>query len=514
MPHADEKSSNDFGNGINDGNPKGNFYDPDLAHPAVEYNDAHVTAPPSMSERKLITKIDLHVIPVLSILYLLAFLDRTNIANASIYGLVADLKLKGIEYNTALTIFFVPYIVFEIPSNILVKRLKPHVWLSMCMFMFGVVTICQGLVQNYSGLLATRFFLGFFETGMFPGSFYLIGMWYKRYEAQKRYSFFFASTTLAGAFGGLLASVIGKMNGIRGYLGWRWIFILEGTLTAVVAIAFFFLIPDFPEDAKWLTEEERAFVKTRLQDDQGKSTLERRITFKDVLHCFKDYKIFLGGLMYFGLVVPAYGYAYFAPSIIKSYGYSNIQTQFHSVPPWAAAFGFSMLVAFFSDRLRHRFLFAMVPIAISIAGFAILITTHHNRHLEYGALFLVTCGTYSAMPIIVCWFTMNLGGHHRRAVGAAWQIGFGNIGGIIATYSFPAKDAKSFYHTGYSICTGFICLSALSCCLYFMAVVSQNRNRDKTNVVMTDYEKTEKGDLSPDYRYVKLPRIPLRCMLT
>ena len=137
------------------------------------------------------------------------------------------------------------------------------------MFMFGVVTICQGLVQNYSGLLATRFFLGFFESGMFPGSFYLIGMWYKRYEAQKRYSLFFASALLAGAFGGLLAAAIGKMDGIRGYLGWRWIFILEGTLTAVLAIAFFFLIPDFPEDAKWLTEEERAFVKARLQDDQG-----------------------------------------------------------------------------------------------------------------------------------------------------------------------------------------------------------------------------------------------------
>ena len=175
----------------------------------------------------------------------------------------------GDQYNTALTIFFVPYIVFEIPSNILLKRFKPHVWLSGCMFLFGLVTLCQGLVQNYSGLLATRFFLGLAETGMFPGSFYLIGMWYKRSEAQKRYSFFFGSTSLAGAFGGLLASAIGKMNGMRGYLGWRWIFILgkqlptyfvegtrliqapEGVLSCVVSFAFFFLIPNFPEDASW-----------------------------------------------------------------------------------------------------------------------------------------------------------------------------------------------------------------------------------------------------------------------
>ena len=159
-------------------------------------------------------------------MYLLAFLDRTNIANASVFGLQKDLKLTGTQYNTALTMFFVPYIVFEIPSNIILKRLKPHVWLSACMFLFGLVTVCQGLVKNWSGLLATRFFLGLAETGMFPGAFYLIGMWYKRSEAQKRYSFFFGSTSLAGAFGGLLASAIGKMNGMRGYLGWRWIFIL------------------------------------------------------------------------------------------------------------------------------------------------------------------------------------------------------------------------------------------------------------------------------------------------
>jgi MFS family permease len=136
------------------------------------------------------------------------------------------------------------------------------------------------------------------------GSFYLIGMWYKRHEAQKRYTFFFASTTLAGAFGGLLASAIGKMNGLEGYLGWRWVFILEGCLTCVVSFAWFFLIPDFPEDVKWVTEPEREYIKARLRDDQGKSARERRITFRDVVNCFKDYKIIVGGFMYFGLIVP------------------------------------------------------------------------------------------------------------------------------------------------------------------------------------------------------------------
>ncbi|KAI9671550.1 MAG: hypothetical protein M1817_003602 [Caeruleum heppii] len=479
-----------------------NYYDPGMGN--AQYDDhLHVVCPGHTTERRLVNKIDFRVIPFLCILYLLAFLDRVNISNAVIFGLQTDLALTGVQYNTALTIFFVPYILFEIPSNVILKKLKPHIWLSACMFLFGLVTVLQGFVQNYSGLLATRFFLGFFETGMFPGCFYLIGMWYKRSEAQRRYSFFFSSTTLAGAFGGLLASAIGKMDGLQGYRGWRWIFILEGVLTCVVALAFFYLLPDFPEDAKWLTEEERSFVTARLRQDQGRSAAERQITMRDVGNVFKDYKIFLGGFMYFGLIVPAYGYAYFAPTIIRTYGYSAIGTQLYSVPPWVAAFGFAMLIAYLSDKLRHRFLFTLLPICIAIAGFAILLSATNSVNVKYASLFLVAMGCYSAMPVIVCWFNMNLGGHHRRSVGSAWQIGFGNIGGIIATYSFLSTDAP-LYRKGYSICIAFICLSAASCAAYFLAVFAQNRSRDRspTDLGLTEYEKTEKGDLSPDYRYL------------
>ncbi|KAM3076042.1 High-affinity nicotinic acid transporter [Clarireedia jacksonii] len=502
-PVASVLTSEDHQVGIkNEGN---NSYDPNFPprNGEVEYDELHVVCPSHTTEAKLMRKIDLRVIPFLCILYLLAFLDRVNIANAKSFHLAKDLDLKATEYNTALTIFFVPYVFFEIPSNILLKKLNPNIWLSSLMFLFGLASICQGLVQNYGGLLATRFFLGLFEAGMFPGCFYLIGMWYKRSEAQRRYSFFFSSTTLAGAFGGLLASAIGKMDGMRGYSGWRWIFILEGVLTCVIALTFFFLIPSFPEDAKWLTPEERQYVKARLQADQGRSAAERKITFRDAARVFKDYKVILGGFMYFGMIIPAYGYAFFAPGIISTYGYTPIGTQLHSVPPWACAFAFAMLIAFASDYTRHRFLFTIIPICVAISGFAILLTVHDNTKLEYAALFLVAMGAYSAMPVIVCWFNMNLGGHHRRAVGTAWQVGFGNIGGIIATYAFLAKDAP-YYKTGYGICLGFLCLAATSCLIYFIAVLLTNRQRDRRprDLGLTEYEKTELGDLSPDYRYL------------
>lgn len=328
-------------------------------------------------------------------------------------------------------------------------------------------------------------------------------MWYRRHEAQRRYSFFFNSTTLAGAFGGLLAAAIGKMDGLRGYQGWRWIFILEGALTILVSFFFYFLLPDFPENSKWLTDDEKAFVTARLRADQGNSAVERKITLKDVGNCLKDYKVILGGFMYFGLIVPAYGYAYFAPGIIQTYGYSKIQTQLHSVPPWAVAFGFSMSVAFLSDKIRHRFAFAVGAICIAIIGFAILISVHDNHKLQYAALFLVASGAYTAMPIIVCWFNMNLGGHHRRAVGSAWQVSFGNIGGIIAVYSFLKKDGPKFI-PGYSICISFTILSIIACTLYGLGVFMTNKKRDREagQSNLTQEEKTDLGDMSPDYRYL------------
>ncbi|KAL2204435.1 MFS general substrate transporter [Sarocladium strictum] len=482
-------------------------------HDGVTYDEAGLpVCPSSTTERKLMWKIDLHVIPWLCIMYLLAFLDRVNISNANVFDLSVELGLEHHQFNTALVIFFVPYILFEIPSNVLLKHFKPHVWLSINMFAFGLVTLLQGLVTSYSGLLATRFFLGLFESSMFPASFYLIGMWYRRREAQRRYSFFFNSTTLAGAFGGLLAAAIGKMGNIglklpgitNNALGWRWIFILEGALTVLVSFALFFLLPDFPEDVKWLTAEERAYMKAKIAIDQGDSGRHRKTTLKSVGRVLKDYKIILGGFMYFGLIVPAYGYAYFAPGIIRTYGYSPIQTQLHSVPPWVAAFGFSMAIAFASDYFVHRVGFLMFTLCVAITGFSILISVHDNTDLQYGALFLVTCGAYTSMPLIVSWFNMNIGGHTRRAVGSAWQVGFGNIGGIIASFTFLPGDAPKFV-TGYSICIAFTILSMAASIIYGFCCWNDNRRKDARvgdDHGLTEDEKAEMGDHSPDYRYM------------
>ncbi|EMD32285.1 hypothetical protein CERSUDRAFT_99677 [Gelatoporia subvermispora B] len=333
-----------------------------------------------IDERKLLRKIDLRVVPALTMMYFLASLDRVNISNAVLFGLKTDLNLEGNHLNTALVVFFVPYVLFEIPSNALVKRFRPHVLLSFCMFLFGLISVLQGLTQNLSGLIATRFFLGLVVTGTLPACFYLMSMWYKRSESQKRFSFFLSSTSLAGGFGGLLASAIGK----RRRPPYFYILCLlklsyaEGTLTCAMSIVLYFIITDFPEEAAWLSDDEKDFVKARLYEDVGDSKRLEPLTPRIVLNIFKDYKLYISGFMYFGLIVPALSYAYFALIIIQSLGNGNIQSQLLSVPQWAVAFVVAMMAAAASDYTRHRFIFAVGLSLVSLAGFIILLVVREN----------------------------------------------------------------------------------------------------------------------------------------
>lgn len=331
-------------------------------------------------------------------------------------------------------------------------------------------------------------------------------MWYRRDQAQKRFTLFYNSNSLAGAFGGLLAAAIGSMDGVGGKSGWRWIFILEGAVTVAAACVFYFLLPGFPEEAKWLGEEEKEYLTARLRAEQGASSHEDKMTWFDVKGMFTDVKMYASGFMYMGLVVVAYAYSFFAPGIIKTYGYDNIQTQLYSAIPWASACVVSMTFAVLSDKTQHRFGFSIFGCLVSVIGFTILVTIYNNHNVQFGALLMVISGAYIALPVVICWFNMNLGGHHRRAIGSAWQIGFGNIGGIIASFAFVKSDAPK-YVQGYSICYAFAVLTMLSCLIYAFVCFTQNKKRNRERESgnehgLTQAEKDRLGDLSPDYRYL------------
>jgi MFS family permease len=202
------------------------------------------------------------------------------------------LNLIGFRYNTALTVFFVPYTLFEIPSNVMLKMIRPSIWISILVFAWGTVMTLMGTVSTYHGLVVARFFLGIAEAGFFPVATYLLTIWYQRYEIQRRMSIFYAAASLSGAFSGLLAYAIEKMNGISGLGGWKWIFILEGLIPVVVAFSLYFLLPDRPEAAKSLTTEEKEFIINRIAlgtgSGRGRIMNNDKVSWKNIRVAFSD----------------------------------------------------------------------------------------------------------------------------------------------------------------------------------------------------------------------------------
>lgn len=189
--------------------------------------------------------------------------------------------------------------------------------------------------------------------------------------------------------------------------------------------------------------------------------------------------------MYLGFVVSAYSYTYFSPTIVRSFGCSPVRTQLFSIPPWGVCFVFTILITTFSNLLKHRFLFVTFPLLVALARFSTLLSAMDNHKTQYGALFLAISDVYSAMP-----------------VRTGWKIGFGNLSGFIATFTFLSQVCA--YKDGYAVCISLICLSFLANIIYFVGLVLENRRRDKSNkgASIPESEKQHMGDLNPDCRYM------------
>ena len=460
----------------------------------------------NINHKKLMWKIDLCVVPPFCLLYFLAFLDRVNISNAKIYGMEESLHLTSNQYSVALTVFFVPYIVFEVLSNYMLKSIKPHMWLSAMILLFGVVTICMAYSRNYGGIVTCRLFLGIFEAGSFPSIFYIMANFYSSAESQRRFSFFFSCTCLAGGCAGALAYRIHDLDGTHGLKSWQWIYIIEGSFTAGLAILLYFIVPDFPENCRFLNENERSFIKKKLEVYSGNSGFEIKQTWKDVGKVMKDPVIYICAICYFSFIVPAYSYAFFAPTIIRDMGYVAMEAQSHSIYPWLASMGFSIMVAYISDYLYIRIPFAILACLVSICGFGMVIGAQHEPLVRYGGCFMLAAGLYTAMPILICWVSLNFSGHTRKSVGTAFIIGFGNIGGIVASFIFPNSDAPR-YLKGFGICLAFVLLALIMCLVYcgYLAWLNKKKQTPEYRAAWEQLDSREqimKGDLNPDFKYL------------
>ncbi|KAM5356487.1 hypothetical protein ACJ41O_003133 [Fusarium nematophilum] len=471
-----------------------------------------------IDEKKVLRKMDLRLIPMLALLYLLSFLDRGNIGNAKIEGLQEDLNMTGDQYNWCLTVFFFTYAAFEVPSNLLLKKLRPSVWLPTIMVAWGLVMTLMGIVRNYHGLLIARIFLGLTEAGLFPGVAYYLTMWYCRHEIQFRQALFFSAASIAGAFSGLLAFGIAKMDGVGGLEGWRWIFILEGIVTVLVAFWAFYALYDFPETANFLTEEERAFVVYRLKyqtqralEGQGEDATHTRVAEADefrweyVLAAFKDWQIWVNIFVYWGIVCPLYGISLFLPTIIRNLGYTSSRSQLLTIPIYITAAILAVIIAWTSDRVGKRSPFIVVFLCIMVVGFSMCISSG-NPKVVYGGVFIAACAIYPAFPGVITWLANNMAGTYKRGVGMAIQIGVGNLGGAMAANFYRQKDGPR-YILGHGLELGFIGAGIVAAFVLIFGYDRINKSRARKMAAgehnqYTEEELSAQGDKALTWRYM------------
>ena len=350
-------------------------------------------------------KIDWHTVPLVTLLYMLCFLDRINIGNASIQGLPADLGLKGLQFNWALSIFYIVYLLVEVPSNILLKRIGGRFYLPFLVCGFGFVSLCTAFVRNFQGLMVARVFLGIFEGGAMPGMAFFLSCFYKRNELLFRMGIYVSAASIAGAFGGLLATALSRIPEWGAEVArihtWRNIFFFEGLVTVIVGLIAPIWMPTTPGGAYFLCPRERRIAAERLVREQ-KADPAANVTMTDLkrgIFCIHNYTCALG---FFLINITVQGLSVFLPKILFDLGWTNTEAQLYSVPPYVAACLVAIAVAYASDKTHQRGVWLAAFSCLAIIGFAIL-RFGTGANVRYMAVYFVTVGAFPGGPGFLSW---------------------------------------------------------------------------------------------------------------
>ncbi|KAI0145175.1 putative MFS transporter [Xylariaceae sp. FL1272] len=434
-------------------------YAGDLEDRKVDFaatEDVDDSSPITDAERALRWKQDMRIVPLCAGIYFLCYLDRSNIGNAKVLNaatnndLLTETNTSNDQYLIALFVFLVAYGIFEAPSNILLKKLRPSRWIAFLMFSWGVLTIGLGGVQNYASLTVVRFLLGTFEAGLFPGLVYYLTFWYKTEERSIRVAFILASATLAGAFGGAIAYGIGHINQAGGLSAWRWLFIIEGIPSAISAFAVWFFLPDYPEDAKWLTTQERdlAIHRLRLEGSKGH---HKSMSWEDVKGTLTDWRLWGHYIIYFGISTPFSSLSLFTPSITAGLGYSGLRANLFTVPPYAVAYVVSILGAWSADHFNARGLHSAGLAFIGAIGFLLSAVLPPDAYASrYGGLIIAASGAFACIPPLLGWLSSNIFSTASIGFALALNIGlFGAPGQIVGVFIYKANEEDRGYPTGH-----------------------------------------------------------------
>ncbi|CEJ80153.1 hypothetical protein VHEMI00356 [[Torrubiella] hemipterigena] len=372
----------------------------------------------------------------------------------------------------------------------------------LLIFCWSVVLIGTGFMHNAGQLYASRILLGIFESGVFPCLALYLSTFYLPQEQALRVSYLFVAAALSGSFGGLFAYALLKMDGIAGIQGWRWLFIIEGCASVLVALVVYFVLPDNFETAQFLNEEDKKLMRIRAANNaryNGKPDFD----WAQVKLAATDPKLYLSCWNQFMADIGSFSLSSFLPLIIKSFGYDTVKTQLFTIPVFFWASFAYIVVSYFSDKLQKRAFFMIPACVVTAIGFAVNLGVPESKSgILYFSTFLIAPGVYIIVGLNCAWLLNSHAPYYKRAMAVGMNQSIGNSAGLVVGQIFKTKK-NGKYVMGLSACLAAVLLAIFGHIALYTYLKRRNKKRDNMTAEerAAEIAKGKIGDYHPDFRY-------------
>ena len=407
-------------------------------------------------QTRTMRRVSWRIVPFIMLLYFVAFIDRVNIGFASL-TMNKDLGFTASVFGFGAGIFFWGYFLFEVPSNIILDKVGARIWIARVMITWGMVSAAMAFVQGQTSFYILRFLLGAAEAGFFPGIILYLSYWFPHRQRAAATSLFMAAAPLSTVLGSPLSSALLEMNGVWGMKGWQWLFVLEAIPAVILGFVVLAYMTDRPEQAKWLKDDERAWLSQTMNDERAaKAGTSGHSIWKGLA----DARVIALALVYFGTSAGLYTLGVWAPQIIKGFGMSNMAVGFlNAVPPTVAVVAM-YLWSWHSDKTSERTWHVVIPCLLAAIGLAIA-GMSSTAVAVVAALVLVNVGISAAKPPLWSMPTIFLSGP-AAAAGIATINSIGNLGGFVGPAMIGwIKDQTGSFAGGLYFVAGLLIFSAV-----------------------------------------------------
>jgi MFS transporter, ACS family, tartrate transporter len=394
-------------------------------------------------EQRTIQKISWRLLPLIVIIYFVAYIDRTNVSFAAL-TMNKDLGISAYIFGWGAGIFFLGYFLFEVPSNIILEKTGARIWIARIMITWGIISGAMAFTQGPVSFLVMRFLLGVAEAGFFPGMILYFTYWFPKSYRARVISALFIAVPGSNALAAIISGAVLEMDGLLGLAGWQWMFVVEAIPAILLAFAVLALMTDRPAVATWLAPEEKEWLETRLQDERRRIESAGHLSLAQSL---TDRRVLALSAIYFTIVTATYGITFFLPQIVKGIGLSNVMTGLVTAIPYTIGTIGMLLWGASSDRRDERrwhFCVACVLAAAGLIGAGLF----GSSFLALAFMSLATVGLYGSKPAFWPMPSTFLTGT-AAAGGIALVNSIGNLGGYVGPFIVGwIKDATGSFETG------------------------------------------------------------------